>query len=486
MNVSLIWHIVKKDFRHTWIWMVAVVLSIASWGVTNSMMMLALPEIRTLWSNAMEVFTLLLPISIVLCLSVLLHAEALPGERQYWLARPVNWKDLLAAKAALGFAVIFLTLALTLTVVLKSQGFEIRSYLPQLLWKIALLLGALLPLVLLVSVTKNLQQMALWCVGFLVTAQLVIAIAHSKHEISSDLLWVGDMGFTLLSFFLATVIIVFQFAFRRTIAARVGLFSIFLLSFGGQSLFPKRLLFSVQQWLSKVPVEDSKARIELDENRKRAWDNPSSDPRVSKDVFLPLRLSGMGATETATFDTWDGLEIFSSGERMTRLVYPSPWLTGIHDGYWLRLPVENGFYQRHSSDLTDIKVTGQMTLYGNKKSYFMTVSAGSIEIPNVCECQLIGSLIKCTAPFQIRQRLVVYLKDPAGAKRQQVIWLHSADRRPFSMIFIPLPFELAGANLPTGYKLEPNDQLEFEVSEAQSFVERSLELRGIRIADYAQ
>ena len=93
---------------------------------------------------------------------------------------------------------------------------------------------------------------------------------------------------------------------------------------------------------------------------------------------------------------------------------------------------------------------------------------------------------QCTvSKLQIRQRMVVYLKDPAGAK-QQVIWLHSAERRPFSMNFNPLSIEYAAAYLPTGYKLEPNDQLEFEVSEAQSFVERSLALRSIRIADYAQ
>lgn len=483
MNVSLIWHIVKKDFRHTWIWMVAGFLSIAGWGVTNSMMMLTLPEIQPMWLKATTVFTVLFNFSVVLYMPMLLHAEALPGDRQYWLARPVNWKDLLAAKAASGFVVIFIPLALTLTVVLESQGFEIRFYLPQLLWKLTLLLGALLPLAALISVTKNFQQMVMWGVGLGGTAILVSVNSHGKQWISPDLLWIGDMGCTLLSFFLAAVIIVCQFAVRRTMAARVGLVGIVLLYFGGQSLFPNRFLFTAQQWFSKVPVDDRKARIELDENRKRAWDDPSSGATFSR-VFLPLRLSGMGTTESATFDIWDGLEIFSNGERMSRLVYSSPWLTGIHDGYWFQLPVENGFYQRHSSDLTDIKVVGQMTLYGNKKSYFMTVSAGSIEIPGVCRCHLIGSLINCNAPFQIRQRLVVYLKDPAGAKQEQVIWLQSAERRPFSMNFNPLSSEYVRAYLP--YKLEPNDQLEIEVSEAQSFVERSLELRGIRIADYAQ
>ena len=201
MNVSLIWHIVKKDLRHTWIWMVAVFLYPAGWGVANSRMMLALPETQQMWSQAAVVFAPPFPISVVLYLSMLLHAEALPGERQYWLARPVNWKDLLAAKAALGFAVIFLALAFMLIGVLGSQGFEIRFYLPQLLWKITLLSGALLPLVGLVCVTKNLQQMALWCIGFVVTAALVIETSHGTNRISPDLLWVGDMGCTLVYFF---------------------------------------------------------------------------------------------------------------------------------------------------------------------------------------------------------------------------------------------------------------------------------------------
>ncbi len=485
MKVSLIWHIVGKDLRHTWMWIVAVFLSFAGWGVTNSMMMLSPLETSQLWSNALAVFSTLLPISVVLFLSMLLHGEALPGERQYWLARPVNWKDLLAAKAALGFAVIFPALALTLFGILQSQGFEIHSYLPQLLWKITLLLSSSLPLAVLISVTKNLQQMALWCVGFLLFAQLLFALAHSKAGTSSEVLWIGDIGCTLLSLILAAVIVVWQFATRRTTAARIGLVAIFLLYFGGESLFPNRFLFAAQERFAPVIVEDTKARIELGENRKRTWDNPSSDPWVSRDVFLPLRLSGMGTSESATFDAWEAMEVISGGERM-KLPHPSPWLTGVRDSYWLRLPVENGFLQRHSSDLTDIKVTGQMTLYGNKKNYLMTASTGRLEIPGVCRCQLVGSLISCTAPFQIRQRLVIYLKDSAGVKQEQVIWLHAGERRPFSMNFSPSPIEYANSDIPSGFKLEPNDQLEFEVSEAQSFVERSFEFHGIRLADYAR
>ena len=377
-------------------------------------------------------------------------------------------------------------LALTLFGILDSQGFDIHSYLPQLLWRITLLLSSSLPLAVLISVTKNLQQMALWCVGFLLFAQLLAGLAHSKTGISQEVLWIGDMGCTLLSLILAVVIVVWQFATRRTAAARIGLVVIFLLFFGGQSLFPIRFLFATQQRFAPVVAEDTKARIELGENRKRTWDDPSSDPRVSRDVFLPLRLSGMATSESATFDTWDAMEIISGGERMKRTPYPSPWLTGVHDGYWFRLPVENSFYQRHSSDLTDIKVNGQMTLYGNKKNYLMTASTGRLEIPGVCRCQLVGSSISCTAPFQIRQRLVIYLKDPAGEKQEQVIWLHAGERRPFSMNFSPTPIEYASSYIPSGYKLEPNDQLEFEVSEAQSFVERSFELRGIRLADYVR
>ena len=54
------------------------------------------------------------------------------------------------------------------------------------------------------------------------------------------------------------------------------------------------------------------------------------------------------------------------------------------------------------------------------------------------------------------------------------------------MNFSPLPIEYARSYLPSGYKLEPNDQLEFEVSEVQSFIERLFELRSIRLADYAR
>src|ERR1039457_3108986 len=43
----------------------------------------------------------------------LIHEEAVPGDRQYWLTRPIAWKDLLLAK--LMFVLLFIPLPCFLT-----------------------------------------------------------------------------------------------------------------------------------------------------------------------------------------------------------------------------------------------------------------------------------------------------------------------------------------------------------------------------------
>ena len=63
----------------------------------------------------------------------LIHEEAVPGDRQYWVTRPIAWKDLLLAKAAFILVFIHLPCFLTDAVTLAANGQSIIHFFPALL-----------------------------------------------------------------------------------------------------------------------------------------------------------------------------------------------------------------------------------------------------------------------------------------------------------------------------------------------------------------
>lgn len=75
-------HIFKKDVRYL---SGEILLVIALAGVFA-------------WKLAAQWAEILLPIAAVYLIARLIHAEAIPGERQFWTTRPYRWQSLLAAK----------------------------------------------------------------------------------------------------------------------------------------------------------------------------------------------------------------------------------------------------------------------------------------------------------------------------------------------------------------------------------------------------
>src|SRR6202035_1331575 len=89
------------------------------------------------------------------------HQETLPGDRQYWLTRPVSWQSLLLAKA--GFVVAFFQLPVLASnlCTLVANGLSPLAYLTPLLVKQVFLTAFLvLPTLALAAVTRNFGQFA--------------------------------------------------------------------------------------------------------------------------------------------------------------------------------------------------------------------------------------------------------------------------------------------------------------------------------------
>ncbi len=63
------------------------------------------------------------------------HAEALPGETQFWLTRPYSRRSLLGAKCLFLAAFLIVPMTLSDIALVMASGFRVSQYLPGLVWE---------------------------------------------------------------------------------------------------------------------------------------------------------------------------------------------------------------------------------------------------------------------------------------------------------------------------------------------------------------
>jgi hypothetical protein len=94
-------------------------------------------------------------------IAMLVHQEALVGDRQFWLTRPYPRAALLGAKLLGAILLVHVPAFLSDCVILWSHNFSPFNYLPQLAWKQAIIAGVLtFPALAIAAVTRNLPQFA--------------------------------------------------------------------------------------------------------------------------------------------------------------------------------------------------------------------------------------------------------------------------------------------------------------------------------------
>lgn len=153
-------HIFRKDLRHLWPYIYIVLLLMAA-NVLVEIRAWTGPAANSLFST-LGLVTMLLPLSIALLVALLVFQEALPGDRQFWLSRPYDWKALLASKLLLVVLTINIPLFVCDCVILGAQGFPVVSVLPRLLLRQAILFSLfVLPPLALATLATGLTQFVL-------------------------------------------------------------------------------------------------------------------------------------------------------------------------------------------------------------------------------------------------------------------------------------------------------------------------------------
>jgi hypothetical protein len=478
--MTLVWHIVRKDLRHTWMFAAAALglLLVCVWNFGRVLQAGRGEQYRFL-EVQLSVDILTIAAWGLFC-GVLLHAEALPGTRQHWLVRPIRWQHLLGAKSLLIAALLIVPVALLHCALLASRGFPPLEHLAPIAWNSSLLvIVCVLPAAVLASISRNLQQLILWLLG---TAGGVLLIRQFITGFPDDLRWVTNSVAVLLGVTSGIAFLIWQYSSRRTGAGRVVVIAVCLI-LATLEYWPIRTWYAVQRAASPTRVTDDTAQIRVHEPGL-GWNPFRIEGFIGRanTLEVPVRIEGLPAGATVELNGYSSFSIRSGTEQLRHgAISNSPNLTKGQ----IFILINPDFAGRHRTDPIDIDIAAELTVYAAPVHRSMPVE-GDVVVPNLGRCRNGvsegGLLIDCQAVFGLRSRLRGYWANGVPAANSPQVLSEVEDRSPLTIIPVLHPISLLRGHFgaQSGYEGKAI-VLAFQTPIAH--VQRKIELRGIRLSE---
>lgn len=419
--MNQVWNIFRKDARHHWpsiAGSLALLVAFAgfdvrSWSQFDGALATGMAtDVLFFFGSQMlpGLVNVLLPLSWIFLIVRVVQGESLVGDRQFWVTRPYDWKQLLAAKLLFVLAFINLPFLCMGAFLLARAGFPPTHYLVgllwiQLLWTLALFLLAAA----LASVTKNIPQTllgALFIVLYVIGTSALFSILR-KSNLSASI----DFWAVLLQAGTAVAIILIQYSRRRTALSlwlMVGVCAFLtLISVATPVVVPDRTQIAREYPLSSgvLPVELALAHSEQRDgnftpiyNGQVSLQLPLSVAGIPKDSFL--RIDGM----IVTLSKANGFRWESGWQQNASWLFPDQKIA--HIGFQIK---QNRFVQLNAGPVT-AQLLLAFTLYREKNQRPFVVPSGEFRLPEVglCTSEVQHSRgIHCLAPLRRPNFLLV-------------------------------------------------------------------------------
>jgi hypothetical protein len=399
--------IFAKDARHLW---VEILLTIAvtaafAWIYPNQWLDAAL-----IWTGGHSaryvsyspysveilatVLTGLVPVSWWLLISNLIHDERLIGDRQFWLTRPYEWKNLLAAKLLFLLGFLYLPLLIAQIYLLVVAGFSPLSFVPGLLLNLILIsCVSVLPLVALATVTSNFARMTLAILGVMLAIALIVALST---RVNTE--WItlpGELAsFIALLIVLCAAAVVSQYATRRTWIAVLLLtaFPLTYFSIGGFITRYQPLIKNAYPF----PANGKPAPMNLSFDPSAPLQPAAYVPRQPNEVGveIPFEISGIANQSvvipnavSATIESPNGFRWNSSWQ----LIYETKFLPGMKIAR-LGFAIPRAVYDRLKALPVKVRLTFLLTEAQVGAVTRISLPAGSFRVPDFGVCSPQASL----------------------------------------------------------------------------------------------
>jgi hypothetical protein len=434
-------HIFAKDVRLYWSEILAT-LTVTALFVWIYPMGWGDPLQRVpVWVWVPGAITGLVPVSWLVLITRVIHAESLVGERQFWITRPYRWPELISSKALFIAAFVYVPFFVAQCILLREAGMHPLAHLPGLFFNLLLTTGiAVLPMACLAAVTSNFPKMLL---GLLCLILFVAGVAYLSSLLpsSSTTNSFGDvLGFIApVSVFVAVLII--QYARRWTVLAR-ALLTALAVTISVVGLFgPEDFAMGIT-----YPVRADAKGLHLEFRRVPALSTSSVSNSVDEREFsmvFPIAISGIAPDTAVKVDNARITLKAAGGVQWTshwQGLYLT-WLPGQTNGT-VALKISRAFYRRMKDKPVTVEMSLALTMLKSGKMTQVILPENRFELPGGSVCLnsgVWGNDISCLSPMRQPPLMLVTTRftteecsaaSPSNGGDGGIGWIGTLDTQP--------------------------------------------------------
>lgn len=474
-------HIFRKDVRYLRleICLVLFLVAVFAWTETHS------PDPS--WVE------ILLPVAVGYLIARLIHAEALPGDRQFWITRPYGWKNLLGAKLLFMFVFVNLPISVAQLLILLAGGFPLRHSWPGLLWaQVLMILILSLPIAALAAMTSGM-------VSFIFSTLILLAIGYAswpmylmsgRLPLRQTLLWpagvewVRDSVAIIVVAAIVLAVLYMQYRNRWTLLSRTFALGGVALGIAVYLYMPWPFAFAVQSQVSKQQFDGSSLRIAFDPSSMKFSLQPRLQERSRQvEADLSIAVSGIPSgidvqadALSATFQGRNGRMWKSSSFDFSRSTENSNGqrVVTFQGAGWM----DQTFFNEERDNAVTLRGALYLTLFGNARTKTVVIQDTPINVMDGLQCYLdiLGDVL-CRSAFRWPNLLV---SASTGSTNPNVFTQFiSYSPFPSSMHLDPIVTLLSSASTSSTHKVT------IIASEPLAHFRRDFEVRGVRLVDSA-
>jgi hypothetical protein len=382
-------HIFRKDSRQ-YRYLIAILLVwTAALAMANAQSWPTSPRPDFGWGTqvrhtVMGLTTFLLPALWWLTISLVFHAEPLPGDRQFWVTRPYDRLSLFTAKALFVLAYILVPIAIAQGVSIVLNGLPLTPNLGGLVWELVLILVVLvLPAATIASLTATLTQFVIAALTLPVAAWIAFQTLPHWGALS----WIRTSTAVLGIVMVTAPVLLRQFRYRRTSSARRTALAGTLLVMALTALLPWPAAFILQSRLAAAPGLTLTAQVERAELHPSFLASGASPSH--HDLHLGFVLDGLAtgtrlrceATDLTVEDS-RGRRWRSGVERPSRssLLWAAPFACGTN----ARIP--STFIEAAADDPVKVRALLYVSVLGPEQETSLTTGAPAVAVPGLGWC----------------------------------------------------------------------------------------------------
>ena len=430
---------------------------------------------RSLSKGYVDVLTgFILPLALPLVgwylIARLIHAEALPGDRQFWITRPYRWRSLLCAKVLFVLAFVNLPMMVADAVILRANGFSVFKELAGLAAEQFLITTALLiPMVAIATVTTGLVQVVL-VVLIVWAAAIFRSFVFMGSALPGPADWVNTTAALAGVALVASLVIVWQYSRRKTAIARAFCATGIVVVAAISAKIPLRMAYAIQ---SRITNRIDASSIQIKPAEQDTW----VVHRVAmRDDFVtvqpPLRVTGIPLgmilrpdALTVTFEAPDGA--------VWKVTNPWP------GNAWPTIGIDGAFFDKVRNQPIRLRGSAFATVYGNERRTEVPFTGNLIDVPGagLCASMHTSTLtqITCRYPFRSpRDAVTLFVgptgTDPLGARHSYSPFPAEIDDSPISMFSDKTLRDLSTAPIVV-------------TAEPLAHIRRDFEIKNLRLSD---